>query len=555
MWRKCTAALSDAAIAKAPTRTAGTSVGDWHDWKKIEPIALDHPVMLRERDAVRRTRAALGKDVPIMQTIFSPLSCPRTLAGDRFAQDLREHPGEVTHALQHLGTTMERFAHNSIEAGADSLFLATQTASRDVLTQAELRSFGQMYDLTLLNELRGHVDFILLHIHGENIYYEQLFKYPVQMVNWHDRKTPPTLKAGKALVDGAVAGGIDEWNVLAAGTPAQIHAQVRDAIQQTDGIGLVVSSGCVISTDTPDENIHGRGKPWKVKYAPRRTRLCRIGMDVQELRHAQSRHTQELHELRRGNGVERKIRLPAQQELIKDETKLAAAKLGPDITCPYCGTRNPANAASHKQCRRRPHGAQARFKGGVLGAFDTTTAPEIKCQNCGTMNPGTAVKCSNCGASLQRNEPKPAATAIAHCSARRQKYLAHRRHHCRHCLVRGRRIFPFRTHLGHDRNRIARVNWERTIAIMALTPVSDADWQDQVPSNATVLSCELKPRRFSEAEEPNSQKVCGTPYVIDQGNGTGKTVQDCQYRVSEQYCSFTRLQLTVIDTIAAAVPI
>jgi uroporphyrinogen decarboxylase len=249
------AELRDAGNREGTREHVTRVIHDWHDWTRIEPIAFDNPVLLREADAIGRIRAGLGRDVPIMQTLFSPLSCARTLAGERLIQDLREHPGEVMHALQHLGTTMERFARSSIEAGADSLFLATQVASRHVLTPVESRAFGQSYNLTLLNELRGHVDFILLHIHGENIYYDHLFKYPVQIVNWHDRKTAPTLKEGKALFRGAVAGGIDEWNVLATGTAAQIRAQVQDAIAQTDGIGLVVSAGCVIPTDTPDESI------------------------------------------------------------------------------------------------------------------------------------------------------------------------------------------------------------------------------------------------------------------------------------------------------------
>lgn len=229
-------------------------INDWRDWQDIQPIPDDHPVFKREYDAIQRIRQELGKDVPIMQTIFSPLSCARTLAGDRLIQDLREHPGELQRALHALGTTMERFAFNATYAGADSLFLATQVASRDVLTPEESRAFGQAYNLTLINELRGHVDFVLLHVHGENIYYEHLFKYPVQIVNWHDRKTPPTLQEGKRLFDGAVAGGIDEWGVLQT-TPDAVRAQVQDALTQTDGIGLIVAAGCVIPMDTPEENI------------------------------------------------------------------------------------------------------------------------------------------------------------------------------------------------------------------------------------------------------------------------------------------------------------
>lgn len=246
--------LEDAGNREGTRSHTRRVVNDWRDWSKIRPIDMDHPVFLRERDAIHRIRHALGKDVPVMQTIFSPLSCARTLAGDRLMQDLREHPGELQHALHALGTTMERFAFNSINAGADSLFLASQVASRDVLTPEESRAFGQAYNLTLINELRGHVEFVMLHIHGENIYYEHLFKYPVQIVNWHDRKTPPTLSEDKAMFDGAVAGGVDEWGVLQT-TPDAITAQIHDAIQQTGGTGLIVAAGCVIPMDTPPMNI------------------------------------------------------------------------------------------------------------------------------------------------------------------------------------------------------------------------------------------------------------------------------------------------------------
>lgn len=246
--------LQDAGNREGTRAHSGRVINDWRDWLNIEPLAPDHPIIRREADAIRRIRAGLGREVAIMQTIFSPLSCARTLAGDRLVQDLREHPGEVMHALQHLATTMERFARGSLAAGADSLFFATQVASRDVLTVEELRAFGQRHDLALINDLRGQVDFILLHIHGENIYYEQLFQYPVQIVNWHDRKTPPSLREGKTLFHGAVAGGIDEWGVLQT-TPEAVTAQVQDAIQQTAGIGLVVAAGCVIPIDTPPANL------------------------------------------------------------------------------------------------------------------------------------------------------------------------------------------------------------------------------------------------------------------------------------------------------------
>lgn len=249
------AELSDAGNREGTRAHGKRVIGAWQDWEKVQPANTDNPVIRRERDAIERIRAALGPDVPVMQTIFTPLSCARTLAGDRWVNDLREHPDAVAHALESLVTTMARFAISSIEAGADSLFLATQVATRNALTPEQLGAFEQAYTVRLIEQVRAQVEFIFLHIHGEDIYYNELFRYPVDIVNWHDRKTPPTLRIGKTLCEGAVAGGIDEWNILAPGAPEQIHAQVLDAIQQTDGIGLILAPGCVIPTDTPEANI------------------------------------------------------------------------------------------------------------------------------------------------------------------------------------------------------------------------------------------------------------------------------------------------------------
>ena len=247
-------------------------------------------------------------------------------------------------------------------------------------------------------------------------------------------------------------------------------------------------------------------------------------------------------------GAQNPFELPAQQELVKDETKIAGASVGPDVACPYCGTRNVGNATVCKQCGGDLQGAQARMAGGVLGAFDESPQAEIKCASCGTLNPANATKCKNCGATLSR--PKAPVVAPTPTPAPSIPRLWLILGIAAVLLLCASAMFLlFRT--SDTRATVDNVNWQRTIAVMALMPVRDATWKDQLPSDANVLGCELKDRRYSDSPEPNSKKICGTPYVIDQGNGFGKTVQDCQYLVQDQYCSFTRLQWTVVDTIAA----
>src|SRR6185369_9906953 len=57
-----------------------------------------------------------------------------------------------------------------------------------------------------------------------------------------------------------------------------------------------------------------------------------------------------------------------QQELLKDEKKIAQAQKGADFHCPYCGTRNPADATTCSQCGGDLTGAAQRVSGMVVGA-------------------------------------------------------------------------------------------------------------------------------------------------------------------------------------------
>lgn len=249
------AKLRDAGNREGTRDHITRTVNDWRDWANIGTLDESNPVFQREVASMQLIRAELGRDVPILQTIFSPLSAAKNLAGDRLVQDLREHPAELHHALEHLGKTTLNFALSSLKAGADAIFFATQVATSDFVTEAESRAFGQAYNLTILNELHGKADFILLHAHGEHLYFEHLAQYPVQIMNWHDRKTWPTLTEGKRLFHGAVAGGVEEWGTLAGGTREQIQAQIQDAIRQTEGTGLILAPGCVIPVDTPEASI------------------------------------------------------------------------------------------------------------------------------------------------------------------------------------------------------------------------------------------------------------------------------------------------------------
>lgn len=241
------------------------------DWRKLIPLRMDSPLLAREFKALRLIFDALKGRVPIFQTIFNPMAIAKNLAGDEaLLKHLREAPDDVEPALEVINRTTLAFARESFDAGADSLFFATNTANPALLTKSEYMSYSVPSDLFLLNELKPQTRFLLLHIHGENPYFDLLTDYPADIWNWHDRRTPPSLKAGLSEILSAnpeprtpspdprsacVLGGLNEWETLLKGPPSAIEAEVRDAVAQTSGTRLILGAGCVIPVTTPESHI------------------------------------------------------------------------------------------------------------------------------------------------------------------------------------------------------------------------------------------------------------------------------------------------------------
>ena len=238
--------------AKQCTAHAVTALADW---QRIKPLDAGAGAFGRELEAVRLIARGRGDDAPVLHTIFSPLSIARKLAGDRLVDDLRVAPAAVMGALESITETMIRYVDATFDAGADGLFYATQTATPEVLTDDESERFGAAYDRRVLAATRGRSRLTLLHVHGKDIFFDQMAALAPDAINWHDRLTAPSLRDAHRRFRGALFGGLGEHGTLQAGPPSTIAAEVADAVRQTDGRGLVVAPGCVLPLRTPDAHL------------------------------------------------------------------------------------------------------------------------------------------------------------------------------------------------------------------------------------------------------------------------------------------------------------
>ncbi len=223
------------------------------DWAKIKPVPVDRGRNREVIEAARLVDERLGGEIPVLQTIFSPLTIAMKLSDGKVLEHLRQRPEIVHEALSAITEVTRAMTAATLDHGAYGIFFATQCASTDLMTPDEYRAFGSAYDRQVLDEAGGS-RFTLVHIHGSNIMFDELKTYNANALNWHDRRTAPTLAEGQASSGRTVVGGIHE-KAIADMTPAEAAAQARDAIDALSARHLMIAPGCVMPITTPDSNV------------------------------------------------------------------------------------------------------------------------------------------------------------------------------------------------------------------------------------------------------------------------------------------------------------
>jgi DNA-directed RNA polymerase subunit RPC12/RpoP len=246
--------------------------------------------------------------------------------------------------------------------------------------------------------------------------------------------------------------------------------------------------------------------------------------------------------------------LPERQELLSDGDKIAQAQAGPDIHCPYCGTRNPAGSIKCVQCGGDLSEGAIRASGKVLGAFQEQPAGTVTCPNCGSENPDTALKCANCGASLAKEtQPRPVPAQAASTTKGRNPLLVIGIVAVVVVLcLAAAAVYLIGSRTSGLSATVEQTHWERSIPIEALVPVEHQGWFDNIPSDAEVGQCQEQVREVVDQPVPNSVEVCGTPYTVDSGSGFGEVVQDCSYEVYDNYCAYTLTEWQQVDLATAS---
>ncbi len=231
-------------------------VGDWEKIGRLDPEAGRYGSIA---GAIKGLGEYLKGSKLNMATAFSPLTLAQKCAGDDVLLDtMRNHAEILKTALDVFADTMIDFINHCADNGADSLYFATQTATKNLITGEEAALYEKCYSLKVLSAVRPRMQAIFLHLHGDNIMIDHFEEYPIDVLNWADRRTVPPVPISEGIkyFSRGIMGGVNGRTTLCTGPEEDIREEIADAYRQA-GKPIIISPCCVIPVSgLPDKNIH-----------------------------------------------------------------------------------------------------------------------------------------------------------------------------------------------------------------------------------------------------------------------------------------------------------
>jgi uroporphyrinogen decarboxylase len=218
------------------------------DWKGLQIYSGDEGGFGEQLKALRIIAKELSGEAYFVETIFSPWTIARRLSDAQTLLSLkRTDPELLLDIMYKIAESLANYARQAIAAGAAGIFLSLSAATNNILTYPEYQKFCRPFDLMVLGAIQ--TNFNILHIHGQQIFFDELLDYPVQAINWSHMHTRPTLIEARAKYAGCLLGGIDE-EPFSHNTVHTIEHQIKQTIESVGNKHLIIAPGCSIQTDS-----------------------------------------------------------------------------------------------------------------------------------------------------------------------------------------------------------------------------------------------------------------------------------------------------------------
>ncbi|MCY3781099.1 MAG: hypothetical protein OXG78_12370 [Chloroflexi bacterium] len=227
-------------------------------WTELRPLPPNRGALSQQVECLRLIGQAFQSDsTPILQTIYSPLIQAAQMAGRRkVLRDMRVRPDRLRSGLRQLVENTKRFVEALRKVpGIAGIFLVTEFASHDVMSEAEYATYVLPYLQDILDDLPDDWWLNILQVNGTAPMLMLFADLPIQALNWDTRNGSGDVAKAKSLSNIAVCGGLNERDDLLRGTPALLSSVIREALYKSEARKFILAGSGSGLINRPISNI------------------------------------------------------------------------------------------------------------------------------------------------------------------------------------------------------------------------------------------------------------------------------------------------------------
>ncbi len=236
------------------------AIRELDDWRRLPSIDAGVAPLADQVTALARVAAELGDEIPVIQTVFSPLTVAGHLVGKdpaRVVDELHVHPEMLVPALERIAGALSDFSRRSLSEGGAGIFYAISGyAGSGGMSWPDYEEWALPSDRLVVDSFPPTAWFNVLHLCGPGVHLELGDILAPAAVSWsvHDPGNP-TLVEGRDRLGRAAMGGFSHKGTLLQGTPAQVLEEASTAVAGSENRGIILAPGCSVPPEAREENL------------------------------------------------------------------------------------------------------------------------------------------------------------------------------------------------------------------------------------------------------------------------------------------------------------
>lgn len=207
---------------------------------------------------IRRLKELCEDHIPVLGYCQAPFRHAAMLRGlENVLRDTKKSPENLKELLEISLIGLLHWGIAVAEAGADIICISDPTVSRDVMSKDMWLEFGFSFLKRLVDALKKTGKPLIFHVCGDTSDRLDTFVEAGFDILSLDTKVNFELAREKVGNGVCLMGNVCPNSTLLFGTPEDVEADSQKVIKQAGLRGkFILSSGCMLSPDTPGDNIH-----------------------------------------------------------------------------------------------------------------------------------------------------------------------------------------------------------------------------------------------------------------------------------------------------------